>query len=56
MLLSKRTTRMLLEAAEMAGVDTAPVLASLELTRGWLSREDTRVSWSTIVRADARVR
>lgn len=55
MLLSSRTTRTLLEAAEAAGVSRAEILAPLGLREATLFRDDGKVEWSTVVSLVERV-
>lgn len=49
MLLNTRTTRSLLESAELAGLARSDLIAPIGLTEAELVDEDAKVSWDTVV-------
>lgn len=54
-LISARAVRMLLEASERSGIDTARILATLDLERDQLMSDDNSIPWSLFVRLNAEV-
>ena len=55
MLISARAVRMLLEASERSGIDTARILATVDLDRKRLASDENSIPWSLFVRLNAEV-
>src|SRR4051812_35376298 len=55
MLISARAVRMLVEASERSGIDTARILTALDLNGGRLANDDNSIPWSLFVRLNAEV-